>query len=149
MIRNQSSCLAAVCGLNDLGQNTTGCGRVQKGHSAVADTDPRLLIDQAQSSRLCRFECGIDVFNLVGDVVHSGTLFREELAHWRIGPKRLEQLDVAFADLKQDGLDSLLLDDFTMLNAHLKRPLVECKSGVDVLDCHADVVDPTKHEAEA
>ena len=52
--------------------------------------------------------------DLVGDVVQSGTLLREEPAHRRLRAQRRQQLHVVLADVEQHGLHALLLDDLAV-----------------------------------
>ena len=62
------------------------------------------------------------------------------------GRQRLDQLDVAVADLEQNGLDALLLDGLAVLLAPCSKPSrVELDRGVEVLDGDADVVDAPEH----
>ena len=73
----------------------------------------------------------------------------EELADRRVGPERLEQLDVALADLEQDCLDALPFDGFAVLLAHPEAVLVQLDRSVEIVDCDSDVVDASEHGGAA
>ena len=87
----------------------------------------------------------VDVRDAVGDVVQAGPLALEELPDRRVGAERLQQLDVAVADVEQHRLDALLLDGLAVGERHLERPLVERERGVEVVGRDADVVDQPEH----
>ena len=92
-------------------------------------------------------ERGVDVVDAVGDVVETGALALEELADRRVGPERAQELDVAVADVEQDGLDALLLDRLAVGERHRHRALVERQRGVEVVGGNADVIDQAEHPA--
>jgi hypothetical protein len=53
---------------------------------------------------------------------------------------------VAVTDLEQHGVDALLLYGLAVLLAHAKPVAVERDGAIEVLDGHADVIDPAEHE---
>ena len=77
--------------------------------------------------------------------MHPRAALGEELADRRVGAERREQLDVVLADVEQDRLDALGLDDLAVHERHLVVALVERERRVDVLDGDADVVDAGEH----
>ena len=90
-------------------------------------------------------ERGVDVGHLVGDVMHPGTLAGEEAADRRVLGRRREQLDMAVADVEQDGLDALGLDDLAMGERHPEGPRQQRDGRLEFGDCYADVVDAVEH----
>src|SRR3954451_20133878 len=77
--------------------------------------------------------------------MQSRSLRGEELADRCVRAERLKELNVALADLEQDGFHTLLLDDLTMLIAHLEALVVELDCGIEIFHCHAYVVDAVEH----
>ena len=130
--------------LDDLGQHAAGRSRMQEGDAAVADTDPRLAVDQLEAGGADRGQRRVDVLHRVGDVMQARALAVDELADGGVGAERPQQLDMALADIEQDRLDALRLDRLTVGELHLEALLVELDRGVEVLDGDADVIDPSE-----
>jgi hypothetical protein len=80
-------------------------------------------------------------------VVQARASLGEELAHCGVGTERLEQLDVAVADIEQDSLDALLGDRLAVNERHPEHVAVALERFVDVVDGDADVVDRGQHAA--
>ncbi len=102
----------------------------------------RLLVDQVGPSPGQLRQRGIEVVDLVGDVVHPRAAFRDEAAHRSVEVERCEQLDAAFADPDGGSLDALVLDRRALLELGAEQPLVRRDRGVEVGDRHAEMVDP-------
>src|SRR4051794_24708951 len=121
---------------------------MQERHARVADAAARLLVDQLQAGVADGAERRVDVVAGVGHVVQARAVAGDELADAGILGEGLDQLDVAVADLEQNGLDALLLDRLAVLLAHVELLRVEPHGGVDVRHRDAYVVDPPEeHEA--
>ena len=71
----------------------------------------------------------------------------QELADRGLGPKRLQQLDVAVADVEQRRIDALLGHGLAVDEWHAQLVAVERERVVDALDGDADVVDGGQHGA--
>ena len=78
------------------------------------------LVDQLDSRRPSSCNVGVDVRDLVGDVVQAGPVLREELAHGGVAAERREQLHVVLADVEQHRLNALLRDYLAMGDDQLK-----------------------------
>ena len=83
----------------------------------------------------------------VGDVMESRPPAAQELADRGIGAERLEQLDVAVADVEQCRVDALLGHGLAVDEWHAELVAVERERVVDALDGDADVVDRGQHGA--
>ena len=83
----------------------------------------------------------------VGDVMQSRPPAAQELADRGIGAERLEQLDVAVADVEQRRVDALLRHRLAVDERHAELVAVERERVVDALDGDADVVDRGQHGA--
>ena len=83
---------------------------MEEGDRLWPDAGPRLGVDQLDAGVGKLAQRRVDVVDPVGDVVEPGALALEELADRSVGAERAQELDVAVADVEQDGLDPLLLD---------------------------------------
>jgi len=83
---------------------------------------------------------GLDVGDLVRDVMHSFPAFCEEAADRRVVAERGEQLDSARADAHRSRFDPLLLDPLAVLQASAEEALVRLHRGVEDRNRDADVV---------
>ena len=110
--------------LDDLCQNAAGVFGVGESYKRTTDADPRLLVDQLYSCRAEPNKLALDVADLVGDVMHPWAIAFKEAADGSVGAERLEQLYVVLANIEQDGLNSLLLNDLAVNKFHLERALV-------------------------
>ena len=72
-----------------------------------ADAGARRLVDQPHALVAQPPQDGLDVVDLVGDVVQPRAALGEELADRRVVVERREQLDVVLAHVQQRGLDTL------------------------------------------
>src|SRR3954452_22995438 len=99
---------SVVGGLDDLGEHRAGGGRVQEGDAGAADAGAGRLVDEAHALLAQRGECGVDVGDLVGDVVQSRAVAGQEAPDRRVRRERAQELDVVLADVQQDGLHPLL-----------------------------------------
>lgn len=88
-------------------------------------------------------ERGSQIVDLVGHVMHAGSVAREKTPHGRVGAERGDQLDAAVPDLHRRRLHALLLDTFPMLEPRAEQPLVRPHRLVEIRDGDADVVDST------
>ncbi len=66
-------------------------------------------------------ECLLDRLHAVGDVVKPRAAAGEELPDGGVRAERLEQLDVAFADVEQRRLDALLVHRLAVDERHPER----------------------------
>src|SRR4051812_25837377 len=115
----------------------------------LPDAGARRLVDQAHSLVAQPPEDGLDVVDLVGDVVQPRAALGEELADRRVVVERGEQLDVVLAHVQQPGLDTLRLH---RLAVHQGEPVdvdVEVDRLLEVGDREADVVDAPEHRPES
>src|SRR6185312_13164849 len=69
----------------------------------------------------------------------------QELADRSLGPERLQQLDVAVADVEQRRVDALLRHGLAVDQWHAELVAVQRERVVDALDGDADVVDRGQH----
>ena len=130
---------------DDLGQDPTGRSRVQEGDPAGADSRARLAVDELDPLLAKLRERGFDVVDPVGDVVQPGTAAGEEPADGGVLAERAQELDMAVADVEEDGLDPLVADGFAMGDRHPEGPLIERERRIKVLDRNADVIDQPEH----
>src|SRR4051794_18548049 len=133
--------------LDDLGQHAARGLRVQEGNARVADARARGVVDELQAAVAQRVERSVDVGDAVGDVVQPRPAGREEATDGAVGLQRPQQLHVAVADVEQDRLDALGLDDLAVGELQAVRLLVQRDRGVEVLDGDPDVVDVGEHAA--
>jgi hypothetical protein len=122
---------------------------MNEGYAAVADSDPGLGVDQLDALLLQAIEHRVDVVHGVGDVVQALATSLDELADRRLGPKWAKQLDVAFADVEEDSLDTLGLDGLAVRDGHPEGALIKRDRGVEIRYCDADVVDAAEHGAQS
>ena len=80
---------------------------MQERHLRLPDPGARRLVDQPQPLVAQQPQDGLDVVDLVGDVVQPRAALGEELADRRVVVERREQLDVVLADVEQRRLDAL------------------------------------------
>ena len=120
---------------------------MKEGHPRAADPGPRRLVDEAHAGGGARVQRGLHRLDAVGDVVESRPPAAQELAHRGVGPERLEQLDVAVADVEQRRVDALLGHRLAVDEWHAELVAVERERVVDALDGDADVVDRGQHGA--
>ena len=103
------------------------------------------FVDKAQAGVAHRLEGRVDVIRPVRHVVKAGSAPFEELPDRRVRAERPQQLDMALADPEEHCLDALLRDRLAVLERHAEPLLVEPNGVVEVLDGHADVIDPPEH----
>src|SRR6188508_3288671 len=109
----------------------------------------RPLVDQLGALRLELVERRADVVDLVGDVVHAGTPFGEELADGRVVAERRQQLDPARAHAQRGRLDALVGHRLAMLDARPEEALVGRDGAVEVVDGDAQVMNAMRLHAAA
>jgi len=110
----------------------------------------RHLVDQLGAARGELGDRGSYVCNLIRDVMHARAPGREKPSDRRIVAERREQLDPALAHADRRRLDSLLVDARPMLEAAAKQALVRTHRLVEVHDCEADMVNPSRfHVSDA
>src|SRR6185437_3486033 len=97
-----------LCWLHDLGEDPARRGGVKEGHPRAADPGARRLVDEAHPGGGARVQRGLYRRDAVGDVMKPRPAAAQELADRGVGPERLEQLDVAVADVEQRRIDALL-----------------------------------------
>jgi len=115
----------------------------------LPDAGARRLVDQAYPLIAQPPEDGLDVVDLVGDVVQPRAALGEELADRRVVVERGEQLDVVLSHVQQRGLDTLRLH---RLAVHQREPEdvdVEVDRLLEVAHREADVVDAPEHRPES
>src|SRR4051794_8183292 len=133
--------------LHDLGEHAARRPGVHEGHARSPDARPRRLVDEPKPRGPQALELGLDVGRLVGDVVKPRPVLGQELADGRVRAQRRQQLDVALADVEQDGLDALGLHRLAVDEVEVEVGVVERERRVEVLDGDADVVDAREHAA--
>src|SRR3989337_2541417 len=85
---------------------------------------PRLLVDQVGACGGEAIELGVDIVDLVCDVMHPRPAAGEELADGRLLAERRQQLHPAGADEHGRRLDALLLDVGAVLELGAEQPRV-------------------------
>jgi hypothetical protein len=109
-----------------------------------------MFVDQLDALLREVRERGLDIGDLVGDVVHPFTALREEAPDRGVVAERGKQLDAAVADPHRRGFDSLLLDALAMLQPPAEEALVRRNSSVQIGNRDADVVNgPCLHRGDA
>jgi hypothetical protein len=110
----------------------------------------RSLVDQIRSRIRELGKRRPEVADLVGDVVHAGPSLGEKPADRRVLLERFEQLDAPGADPQGGGANALIVDDCLMLDLRAEKPLVRAQRLVEVRDCDAEMMDPSRlHRREA
>lgn len=127
--------------LHELGEYALRAARMQKGHAASADPGARTLVDQPKAGAPDLIERRVDVLDSIGNVVHPGAVLLEEASDCARGIGGPEKLDVASADLEEDGLDRKRLDGLAVLLPHPQPIAVELDRAFQVVDRDADVID--------
>jgi len=88
------------------------------------------------------------IVDRVGDVVHPGAAFSEELADGRVVAEGREQLDAALTQSDRHGLDALRLERVATLDLCTEQPLIGIDRVVEVLDGNSQMVDPLRPHAK-
>jgi hypothetical protein len=110
-------------------------GDLEAEHAAA-----RRLVDQLGARVREMREGGADVIDLVGDVVHAWAAVGEETTDRRVLGERAQQLEPAFSDADERGLDPLLLHAGAVLEPSAEQPLVRVERAVEILDGETDMV---------
>jgi hypothetical protein len=111
---------------------------------------PRAFVDQLDALLGKVSERGLDVGDLVGDVMHAFAALREEPADGRVVAERGEQLDAAFPHPQGGSLDALILDPLAVLEPSSEEALVRGHRSVQVGNGDADVMNgPSVHRGDA
>ena len=109
-----------------------------------------MFVDQLDALLREAHERGLDVGDLIRDVVHPLAALRQEPADRSVVPERGEQLDAALADAHRRRLDALVLDALPMFQPSAEQALVRRHRGVQVGNGDADVVNgPCLHRGDA
>src|SRR5919197_1798318 len=148
MLMRWAMCSVCLRGLDDLGEDAARGGGVQERDARAAYAGARRLVDQPQAALAQRRQGGLDVGDLVGDVVQARAALGQESPHGRVAAQRAQQLDVVLADVEQHGLDALLVDHLAMCERHAVVALVQRDRRFEVLDGDSYVVDPGEHPRE-
>ncbi len=110
----------------------------------------RLGVDQLSPLLGEADQLGLDVVDLVGDVVHARPALGEELADRRVVAKRRQQLDPAAADEHRSCLDALILNRGTVLELGAEQQLVGLEGLIQVVHSNAEMMDAAwDHAADA
>ncbi len=111
---------------------------------------PRLLVDQLGAACGELGDRGSYVSNLIRNVMHARASQREKPSDRRVVAERREQLDPALAHADRRRLDTLLVDARPMLEAAAEQALVRTHRLVEIHDCDADMVNPSRfHVSDA
>src|SRR5215475_3919432 len=110
---------------------------------------PGALVDQLGAFGLKLVDCRPDVVDLERDVVHAGPPVGEELPDRRVVAERGEQLDTAGADTQRGGLDTLVAHRLAVLEVRTEQALVGGDGSVEIVDGHAQVMNPVRLHAAA
>ncbi len=102
---------------------------MQEGHTRAADAAARVLVDQLEARAAQALERGLDVLDLVGDVVQARALAREEAPDGRLGESGASNSTWFSPTSKQQRLDALLGDDLAMGDRELEGVAVELERG--------------------
>jgi len=123
---------------------------MDKGNLEPEQSLARSLVDQV---RPCTGELrkrGAQVADLERNVMHARPALGEEAADRGIGAERLEQFDATVTDAQRRRADTLLFDRRAVLDLCAEEALVGRECGVEVVDRHAEMVDPPcLHPGEA
>jgi len=92
-------------GLCVLDQDPAGRRRMQEADHA-GEAGPRLLVDHSDALGFGAGQLGVDVVGLEAEVVDAFAAFGQELADAALVGKRLQELDLAFADREQRRVTS-------------------------------------------
>src|SRR5438093_8507435 len=104
----------------------------------------RLGVDELGALAPQQVECGADVIDLEGDVVHPGPTRGEEPADARIVRERREELHTALADAHGGRLDALVGHRRPLLKLGAEEAPVGRERLVEVVDGHTKMVDPAR-----
>lgn len=114
--------------------------RVHERHLQTEETRAWLAVDEL-SALLCELgQLAAQVADLVSDVVHPRSAFREEAAHGGVLAQRREELDAAVAEAQRRGLHPLVRDDRSMLDVRAEEPPVRRDGLIEVGDGEAEMV---------
>src|SRR6185437_5748586 len=128
-----------------LGQDPAGRTRMDEGDAGIADADAGLVIDQLEAGVLELVQDLFDVADRIGDVMQAGAALLQVLPNRCVRAQRLQELDVAVADVEQRGLDALRLHRLAVGERHAEGLLVEGEGALEVVGGDADVVDSAEH----
>src|ERR687887_2203829 len=143
-----STTTRSLSGIRDhLCKHSVGCVRVQERDLEPEEPLARLLVDQLDAFGRQLVNRSLHIGDLVGYVVHPGPPFRQELPHRRLLAQRRQELDPPFAHPQRGRFDSLVGNRLTVLEARAENPLVRVPRLVEVLDRHAEVMDPARLHA--
>ena len=111
---------------------------------------PRPVVDQLGTFGGELVDCGADVVDLKGDVMHPRAASGEKPSDRRLVAKRGEELDPPAADSERRGLDTLVGNGLAMLQARPEEPLVGGKRLIEIIDGDTEMMNPTRlHAADA
>ena len=123
---------------------------MDKGNFEAEQPLARSLVDQVRTRTRELRKRGVQVAHLERNVVHARAALGEEAADRGIGAKRLEQFNATVTDAERRRADTLLFDCRAVLDLRAEEALVRRECGVEVVDRHAEMVDPPRlHPGEA
>jgi hypothetical protein len=114
---------------------------MDEGDLQAEEARSRRFVDQLGAAVGELSQCRGEVRDLIGDVMHAGAAFDEELANGRLLAERRHQLDPAFAKADRHRPHALILERTVVLDGRPEEPPVGPDSLVEVLHGHADVMD--------
>jgi hypothetical protein len=101
----------------------------------------RSLVDQLGTLVREMREGGVEVLDLIRDVVHPRAALREEATDGRVLAEGAQQLEPALAHADGRRLDALLLHARALLDPGAEEALVRVERAVEIFDGQADVMD--------
>jgi hypothetical protein len=113
---------------------------VKERHLEAEQAGPGLAVDKRHSFAREPRKLRANVGNFEGDVMHAGTALAEKLADRSVRAECAEELDPALADPKGRGLDSLVGNDFAVLELGAEQMPVRLDRLVEIGDGDSDVV---------
>ena len=111
--------------LRKLQQNSTGRGRVNECDQFIVGTRLRFLVDQSNTERTVMFENCMNVCNVDTEVVNTLPSLAEETTDGSIGVCRLQEFEMAFANIEECCPHLLLGYIFNMTNGLTEETFIE------------------------
>jgi hypothetical protein len=121
---------------------------MDKGDLQAEEAEAGNDVDQLGPRRREVGQCLADILDLLRDVVHAGTAFREKPPNRRVLVGRREQLDPASADQHRCGFDSLIRKGLAVLERPAQEKGVALNGLVEIRDGNADMVDTERLHAD-
>src|SRR5262249_11383656 len=107
-------------GLLQLDQHAAGRRRMHECYQGMFGAGTRRLVYQPHTARCQLRKRGMDVLDAQRDVMQTGTALVDVLRDWRLGRRRLEQLQPRLADRREVRSHLLRLDLFRPLDLETK-----------------------------